>query len=110
MPRATCRLRVRLLTRLTPQVNAGTLVADARVGRVLSAALQSMPHVSPDRFKVTPTKPIYNPEPLQFMLYFQAIYDGAMNDHLMVAYLVSLSRAQLALSRRLQAPQQQERF
>jgi hypothetical protein len=33
-----------------------------------------------------------------------------MNDHLMVAYLVSLSRAQLALSRRLQAPQQQERF
>jgi hypothetical protein len=40
----------------------------------------------------------------------QAIYDGAMNDHLMVAYLVSLSRAQLALSRRLQAPQQQERF
>ena len=103
---------MRLLTRLPPQVNAGTLVPDARVGRVLSAALQSMPHVSPDRFKVLAAKPIRNPEPLQFMLTrcCQAIYDGAMNDHLMVAYLVSLSRAQLALSRRLQAPQQQERF
>ncbi len=53
--------RVRLLTRLPPQVNAGTLVRDARVGRVLTAALQSMPHVSPDRFKAHCTKQIHNP-------------------------------------------------
>ena len=52
-----------------------------------------------------------NPKPAVISLVdLQAIYDGAMNDHLMVAYLVSLSRAQLALSRRLQAPQQQDRF
>jgi hypothetical protein len=90
-------------------VNAGTLVPDARVGRALSAALQSMPHVSPDRFKVLHVTMIATLN-LRSLVDFQAIYDGAMNDHLMVAYLVSLSRAQLALSRRLQAPQQQERF
>ena len=88
---------------------------DARVGRALSAALQSMPHVSPDRFKVRPLALLIHTRsrrvfPRFFTPSLQAIYDGAMNDHLMVAYLVSLSRAQLALSRRLQAPQQQERF
>ena len=88
---------------------------DARVGRALSAALQSMPHVSPDRFKVRSSRIVSASDappffPRFFTSALQAIYDGAMNDHLMVAYLVSLSRAQLALSRRLQAPQQQERF
>ncbi len=90
-------------------MNAGTLVPDARVGRALSAALQSMPHISPDRFKVRDAN-YMTPQNPQSLFDSQAIYDGAMNDHLMVAYLVSLSRAQLALSRRLQAPQQQERF
>ena len=74
-----------------------------------------MPHVSPDRFKVRPLALLIRTRfrrifPWVFTTALQAIYDGAMNDHLMVAYLVSLSRAQLALSRRLQAPQQQERF
>ena len=42
------------------QVNAGTIAPDARVGRALSAALQSMPHVSPDRFKVISAGSFFN--------------------------------------------------
>ena len=68
--------------------------------------------MSPDRFKVRGVGIFTATNPFEIVLTpcYQAIYDGAMNDHLMVSYLVSLSRAQLALSRRLQAPQQQERF
>mmetsp|Transcript_14034 Transcript_14034/g.39885 ORF Transcript_14034/g.39885 Transcript_14034/m.39885 type:complete len:284 (+) Transcript_14034:90-941(+) len=75
--------RLDAVTRYVDDVVAGRAKADNAVGRDLATTIAECSSVDKDEF--------------------QSLYNGSMQDHLMISYLANLTRAQLAVVQKLQS-------